>query len=719
MSGREAGAAGDDEVPTYEEVAELVSKAVENGSERLAASRFDEVVANAPENPLGYLGRGYARGRLGEDEGARSDFDQAVELAPGQAAPYAVRGRYLKRRGELPAALSDFDRAVQLAPNDPAVLLERAAASAARGAIAAALADHERAIELAPSSPRGYRRRGSLLETLGHYVDALADFNRAIELGHRTAHAYRDRADAHAALDQFADAIADYRRALEQDPRLVGAHLGLARMLSLIRQPEESVRSYDAAIRLDPSLVEPYRLRALEHEALGRLDDAVADLDRAIDLDPTLEDALLARGRVYGKQGHAADAFQDYDLALALIPDSAEAWLGRADSLLALDDPDEAELNFRQAIELSPYSADAWSGLVYSLFVQGDRLLGVEHAQARRDRYRMALEASEHAAEACPGEVIFQGYRASALRLLDGYDLGVAAAKDALAEAGEDDAMRPAWVLRELGDCLRLWGETLRLPERLAAAVDALGRAEADAADDEERGLASELRGHALLALDEDERALTCFRAAARANPQGLWSQLGQGKIHLRSRRFDAALECFDRVFALDDSSELADWARTGRWLALEGIGAHSAEEAAAHALPRPDAGGHLERAEHLEFFGALDRSLADRRRAAELAPERADALNSLAWFHADHGGPAELAEALGFIRSALELLPPGDPARANYLDTAGWIAYRMEHHERAAAWLTEAVALDPLPLLFRWHLRQAEAALVGGENRA
>jgi len=82
--------------------------------------------------------------------------------------------------------------------------------------------------------------------------------------------------------------------------------------------------------------------------------------------------------------------------------------------------------------------------------------------------------------------------------------------------------------------------------------------------------------------------------------------------------------------------------------------------------------------------------------------PDSADAMNSLAYMYAEH--EIELAAALVLAEKALEF----EPANAAYLDTAGWLYFKLGDIDRAYEYLKRASILMFDPVILD-HLKKVE----------
>src|SRR5258708_2471214 len=87
---------------------------------RIAAAHADieSAIALDPQNPYGYILRGFWRQRQNRLAEAMADFDRAISLRSDLADYYVRRGGLLNQIGDLDRAMSDLDRAIALNPGN-------------------------------------------------------------------------------------------------------------------------------------------------------------------------------------------------------------------------------------------------------------------------------------------------------------------------------------------------------------------------------------------------------------------------------------------------------------------------------------------------------------------------------------------------------------------------------------------------------------------------
>lgn len=94
------------------------------------------------------------------------------------------------------------------------------------------------------------------------------------------------------------------------------------------------------------------------------------------------------------------------------------------------------------------------------------------------------------------------------------------------------------------------------------------------------------------------------------------------------------------------------------------------------------------------EQEGQMDGAIEDLRWVYNLHPDDHEAQNALGYTLADRGAVSELAEARDLIERAV-VAQPDNPA---YLDSMGWVLYRLGDLEAALDWLQRSWALDRNP---------------------
>jgi tetratricopeptide (TPR) repeat protein len=389
---------------------------------------------------------------------------------------------------------------------------------------------------------------------------------------------------------------------------------------------------------------------------LGDSDAAMEQLQALLRIAETLkEDGFLQAAAVLGRDDGAKGVALMRRLVSA-YPDDAKAQYALALVLSSAKAYAEAEPHLRRAIAIEP----GW---------HKPRLLLVQ-ALVSTDRLPEAREALRGAVEQNPDDIPLRS--AYARLLLDAKELTAAYEQfrilQAKAPKDADVNMTAALVAMQL----ERWGDAREMWEGLVAAGQRTQEARYFLAQTEE---------HA----GETERAIALYReitdgpyrADAAIRLAGLLAKqdrLGEAREILKANRAGDADRAVDLYVA--EADLLNKHATRDQSLELYG--------AALQAHP-DDADLLYSRALVYSQLGRVPEAEADLRKVIAKEPDNADAHNALGYTLADLTD--RHAEALGLIERALQL----KPGTGAFLDSMGWVQYRLGNHEIALDYLRRA----------------------------
>ena len=456
----------------------------------------------------------------------------------------------------------------------------------------------------------------------------------------------------------LSEALAEYLRALSLDPGSNELLLRVSEVSAHLGQPERSLEFADRALSRDPGDARALWLRGAALFNMGRAAESLEPLGRAARADSSRAEYLRTLARVaesLERQDVAEDAYR----RLVWIDETdGEAWFQLAAAEARRGDFRAADASIRRAGELNPLRPG-------SFFLQGwiDEGLGRDEDAIGQYRQHLAVhEADVTTRRRLVALLARQGKTAEAWALAR--QLAQAQPQDpellqleaelAFAAGHPDDGQRtlermrgqdvndPSLVARSVVVLVRheRGREATRLAEtwRLAHPGDARGAL-----------LSARAYGSAGLA----DSALVRVRLAVAASPDSL-----------EPRRLMARL--------LQDAGRFEDAER--EWMAIR-------DRSPGDAAVLLDLGFCRERAGDLE--GALQAG----RDALRVSPNSAPALNFLGYMLADHD--RELPQARRLIERALEQ----DPDNGAYLDSLGWVLFRLGQYQDARTLLERAVS--------------------------
>ena len=518
-------------------------------------------------------------------------------------------------------------------------------------------------------------------------VAALFRIVHAGQEGRDLALDYQRKADDLLAGGQLRQARIQYLNSLQQRPDHEASLWGLAQCALNLNQAAEARHSLERLLKLDPGHVIGRSALIDFLRRQGRTAEALRLAQEGGRLHPGEPGFLVRIGECQRQLGRPTSALQNARAALAHSPDHGRALLLGAAAAADLNNREVArDYLDRMAVSVPP---DHWDRLAMAqILIQCGRveeaqkhletLLAREssHVPAARELAELKLATGDPAGaialyqSLAPGESGGSAIRVRLAELLlaegrldEAHEIGKALVRDAPQSAGGPLVLGTVYYLRELWSaCTEQCQAALkRVPDSIAGRM---------------------LLSRVLMRQGRHREAVDWLKGLVEGDWLNLDSLLMLAECHVELKQWPEAQARLDRAIALFPSSE-APHLLTAR-LQL--------------AAKRPD------------------QAMASYRKALELNPRHALALNNLASLlvSAADRTEADLAEARSMASTAWEL-HPGNPEIA---DTLGWIEVLLGEHGSAQSVLSYAVRERPADGGMRVHLAMALAGL-GKEEEA
>lgn len=568
-------------------------------------------------------------------------------------------------------------------------------------------------------------------------VQAIEQYKLAITHDPDSVFLQNTLADTYFKLGRIREAIESAQRILKTHPDNLQAHklLGRVYLRSLGdtengQQPgpmlDLAIQEFQKIVQIEPNQVEDRLLLGQLYTLKHDTKDAKAQFEEARRVDPNSEDVVLNLARLYGEQNNLPDAIRvlqsvppdertfKIDLALAaaydqsgnniklavaayqdalnLQPDNLDAQRGLAEDLLTSDQPDAALKIFQGVAAQDPEDVRSFLRIAELERTQGhlkQAAAALDHAKALNPdspevRYNEALVAEA------------QGHLDQASELLQQL-------ADSTHHTSEkytsDEKNNRAIFLDRLATVYRDQNKTQQ-------AIDVYKEMIALGGDDAERGYQGEVDTY------RDAKMLPEATAAAQqavqALPKNLDLQLalaGQlvdtgkakegvalAKAQLNGTKQDRVVwltlaQIYTRQHKWKDASSAIDQAQK--------LSTTKQETSLIYFLR----GALQERQKH------IDAAEQQFRQSLASDPNDALALNYLGYMLADHD--QKLNEALQLVEHAVKL----DPENGAYLDSLGWVHYKLGHYELAEETLQKAITLIPKDPTVHDHLGEVYAS--------
>jgi tetratricopeptide (TPR) repeat protein len=551
---------------------------------------------------------------------------------------------------------------------------------------------------------------------------ATEEYRLAIEADPSSEFLTSGLAELYVKTGRIADAVKEAQDILKRDPKNLEAHklLGRIYLRSLGDTPGGSgsdnilklaIDQYEQIVKLDPESVDDHLLLGRLYRLNNDMQKAEGELKTAIKIDPSSEEAVTTLAMLYTDEGDTAHALK----VLASIPDSARsaklyaalgaAYEQRKDFKAAID-------AYKHAIVLDRDNLDAIRGLAENYLNDGQLEAALEQYKViadsnpedaqtyvrmaeiyrRQAKYDLALEDLKRADTLVPDTMDVpysmaavyqaQGRYDEAIQLLQGLLKKTEKSETGSSQADRNNRAifieRLGMVYREqqnysaavdtfrkmlpLGDentrsgyqeIIDTYREAKQWPQATAVAKEAVQKMPDD------RDLRMVLDAQ-LADTGEFDKAVADIRSMLKGGPEDREVYLRLGIIYTRTKRWSDALEALSKAEQLSTKSDDKAYVEFLR--------------------------GDLYQRQKM-----FDQAETEFKKVLAVTtptdPQAAATLNYLGYMNADRG--VKLDESLNFIKQALTF----EPNNGAYLDSLGWVYFKLGKYDLAEENLTKAEA--------------------------
>jgi tetratricopeptide (TPR) repeat protein len=487
-------------------------------------------------------------------------------------------------------------------------------------------------------------------------------------------------------LDQ---AIAEFEKIVELQPRSVEDRMVLGQLYTVKHEPQKAEDEFKTAQAIEPESEDVVLNLARLYADAGDLAHAVKVIEDVPENDrtPKMEFTL---GAAYEQLKEPKDAIAAYERAEDLEPGDLRTMDALAEALFNNDQYDEALKQYQQLAEADPDN-DA-------------PLIHIAEIQRHQGKYEDALATIEKALKIDPTSLEAGYNQGLLLDVLGRFDDAVQAYQSMLGQSSISPAKGGASTDEEKNNrsiFLERLGAVYVEENKIDLGVATYEKMVELGGDNAVRGYQGEV--DAYQTAKEFDKAMAVSQKAVAANPKNR-----DLKLMLAGEVADAGKPDDGLAMAKSELDGKADDDRTV-WFAMGQMDVRlrrwkDAEDAFNKAEPLAT------KKEDRTYLFFLRGELADREKhtdqaegffhqALDLDPANAMTLNYLGYMLADKG--VQLPEALTLIKKAVEQ----EPMNGAYLDSLGWVYFKMGEYELAEDNLRQAVERDQTDPTVHEHL--------------
>ncbi len=465
-------------------------------------------------------------------------------------------------------------------------------------------------------------------------------------------------------------ALDEYLLALKYDPGSLEPRLAAARVMGQLGGWKEAAGILEQTVQQAPASVQAYLLLGTCYMQLRRPLEAEKTFQRILRLDPDHIPTHKQLAALYEWQEDYARANEHYQMLLPLVKRPENMRLHRGDNFIRMKQYRQAQKEYLQALEIREDLTEGHRGVArtYELLGQSQQAVAT---------YRTAIEWF-------PQQPALRRYLAELLVRLDRPEEALEQYRF-LTEADSSDQTS-----------LRHLALLLYHTEQYGQARDIFDRLAILSPDDPVVHL---YLGRSLAGLGETDAAMEQFSRAIALDRELTEGWISLGISHLQMDDLEGAEDVLERsVLSVSDDPRL--WHLLGAChLRMEKYQLAVGDLEKATSLDRANIGILRDLANSYERAGYFQKAVDG---FGELLNQRPDdhwAMNYLGYMLADAG--VQLPRARDLLERAVQL----DPENAYYLDSLGWVYFRLGQTDLAERYLLEAAQRSPDQAVIHEHL--------------
>jgi len=652
--------------------------------------------------------------RAQDNAGALERLQKAIELDPMSAPAWFFLGSTNRALGKLKESAENFRKACELRNDDFRFLYELGRVEFLLGNEDEAIRQWEASAAVAEGASAGFvlERLARVYEKKGDVDKAIAMLDKAMRGSGRPDELGSSLAEMQRKAGKTEDAIETYRYLLRHRPRAYELHLRIAAYCEELKKWPDALAEYDALLDANPATIDTLAvlLKAIEAaEKAGKPEKVQAYLDKSIEVSSRALAGGADDARAYSRLATLFTRAGEMQKAI----DALKAGIERAKGAEAVpfhamlaqiygfeSRPDDAEAQLLAALALNPQNAELRARL-------GRHYIDTMQFKDAADSFARAIELS-----ADNKQLVYRGMLADVLVEMKQYDK----AEEQLLELLKVETADKARLQAAIAKVRKRAGEFQKAIEAVENAIAA--GPENPVLEAAWRALLAECH----TALNQHDKAKEQFeKISGLANNPEAAAQIGYmlydmnhheqaialiegciGKPNV-SQPLVRSLLCrvYQKAGKVQQAEEqLAKMAeeqpndgaafRLAAQLYVELKKWDEAAKAVARSIELAEEGDDklsslLAEASVLNDMGRNDEAERKYKAIAESDSDKAVVNNNFGYFYAMQG--TELETALQMVKKALQQ----EPDNGAYLDTFGWVLFRMGDYKGAAYKLHQA----------------------------
>jgi len=218
-----------------------------------------------------------------------------------------------------------------------------------------------------------------LRDAEGRFTEAIDEYKKALDLDPRNSNLYSQMAQSYLKNSRVGEAVTAASKAVEINPDNIDAHMLLSQvywqaLISSKGKPSDAqinsaIHEYEEIIRIDPTDPQAFILLGQLYQAINQPSKAEEIYKKHLTADPGSEEGVLALAELHVKAGDNKGAAAMLEDFLKSRPDSDRAAKELGDAYFALQEYGKAADNYKKALSLGSEDQDVPNSYAQALFM--------------------------------------------------------------------------------------------------------------------------------------------------------------------------------------------------------------------------------------------------------------------------------------------------------------------------------------------------------------
>lgn len=602
------------------------------------------------------------------------------------ARRYAELAGIYNRNDYLEKAISEYERSIQADPDSLFLKVQLAelywrSSNAAGSSPKKAIDEIQDVLKVNPDDLDAHRLLARIYVT---------------SLGETQSSAAQSQGSVGSTQETMQKAIQEYEEVTRLDPKDTQSFLFLGRLYSLNHETDKAEAVFKKVMESDPNSRPALVQLARIYTDQGQYQDAI-DLLKKIPDDEMDSGLFGLMGFAYARAGQSAEAETAYQKALTLEPENEDIRREYARALMADGKSDEARAQLETLLKSDPQDSDT--------------LISLARLDRSEGRFSDAAEDLERAKTLEPDSTDVAYEQAILDDTIGKDDDAIPILNQWLQRTEKPDAQYTEPEANNRAAFLQILGRIYSSQEKYGQAIDTFKQIVA--LGDNQAPYGEGLIADTLRLRHQPDEALKVLNAAIEKYPNSNSLRLGRARLLGQQGHVQEAISQLQSMLTGSPTDQEIYLAMADVYMSAKQYPeAETAVNKALALIPNPK---DQEAAQFMlgsvyEREKKYDLAEAEFKKVLDQDPLNDAAANYLGYEMADRG--VELKESLDLIQKAVKL----EPNNGAYLDSLGWVYYKMKRYEEAQGPLERAVHLISDDPTIREHLGYVYLGLGKGD---